>query len=62
MLWHKLIVHAKVYKRWGTDKFPVCSEKETVKRAMVECPMFKAAAVIQHYYRPVEIGNEKSAV
>ena len=48
---HKLTVHARVYKRSGTDKCPVCSQKETVKHAMVECPMFKAAAaVIQHYY------------
>ena len=41
-LWHKLIVHARVYKRSGTDKCPVCSQKEMVKHAMVECPMFKA--------------------
>ena len=40
-LWHKLTVHARVYKRSGTDKCPVCSQKETVKHAMVECPMFK---------------------
>ena len=49
VLWHKLTVHARVYKRSGTDKCPVCSQKETVKHAMVECSMFKAAAaVIQH--------------
>ena len=30
---------------------------------MVECPMFKAAAaVIQHYYGPVETGDGKSPV
>ena len=63
VLWHKLTVHARVYKRSGTDKCPVCSQKETVKHAMVECPMFKAAAaVIQHYYGPVETGNGKSAI
>ena len=63
VLWHKLTVHARVYKRSGTDKCPVCSQKETVKHAMVECPMFKAAAVVmQHYYGPVETGNGKSTV
>ena len=63
VLWHKLTVHARVYKRSGTDKCSICSQKETVKHAMVECPMFKAAAaVIQHYYGPVEIGNGKSIV
>ena len=45
-LWHKLTVHARVYKRSGTDKCPVCSQKETVKHAMVECSMFKAAAAV----------------
>ena len=60
--WHKVTVHARVYKTSGTDKCPVCSQKETVKHAMVECPMFKAAAaVIQHYYGPVDTGNGKSA-
>ena len=44
-LWHKLTVHARVYKRSGTDKCPVCSQKETVKHAMVECPMVKAATM-----------------
>ena len=30
---------------------------------MVECPMFKAvAAVIQHYYGPLETGDGKSTV
>ena len=46
VMWHKLTVHARVYKRSGTDKCPVCSQKETVKHAMVECPMFKAAAAL----------------
>ena len=63
MLWHKLTVHTRVYKRSGTHKCPICSQKETVKHAMVECPMFKAAAaVMQHYYGPLEIGDGKSAV
>ena len=62
-LWHKLTVHARVYKRSGTDKCPVCSQKETIKHAMVECPMFKAAAaVIQHYYGQVEADNGTSTV
>ena len=62
-LWHKLTVHARVYKRSGTDKCPVCSQKETVKHAMVECPMFKAAAaVIQHYYGRAETDNGTSTV
>ena len=62
-LWHKLTVHARVYKRSGTDKCPVCSQKETVKHAMVECPMFKAAAaVIQHYYGLVATDNGTSTV
>ena len=39
----------------------MCSQQESVKHAMVECPMFKAAAaVIQHYYGPVETGDGKS--
>ena len=63
VLWHKLTVHARVYKRSGTVTCPVCSQKETVKHAMAECPIFRAAAaVIQHYYGPVETGNGKSAV
>ena len=62
-LWHKLTVHARVYKRSGTDKCPLCSQKETVKHAMVECPMFKAAAaVIQHYYGQVTTENGTSTV
>ena len=62
-LWHKLTVHARVYKRSGTDKCPVCSQKETIKHAMVECPMFKAAAaVIQHYYGQVTTDNGTSTV
>ena len=61
VLWHKLTVHERVYKRPGTDKCPICSQKESVKHAMVECSMFKAAAaVIQHYYAPVETGDGKS--
>ena len=56
-LWHRLTVHARVYKRSG------CSQKETVKHAMVECPMFKAAAaVIQHYYGQVTTDNGTSTV
>ena len=63
VLWHKLTMHARVYKRSGTDKCPICSQKETVKHAMVERPMLKAAAaVIQHYFGPVETGNGKSTV
>ena len=62
-LWHKLTVHARVYKRSGTDKCPLCSQKETVKHAMVECPMSKAAAaVIQHYYGQVTTENGTSTV
>ena len=53
VLWHKLTVHERVYKRSGTDKCPICSQKESIKHAVVECSMFKAAAaVIQHYYGP----------
>ena len=60
---HKLTVHARVYKRSGTNKCPVCSQKETIKHAMVECPMFKAAAaVIQHYYGQVTTDNGTSTV
>ena len=63
VLWHKLTVHERVYKRSGTDKCPICSQKESIKHAMVECSMFKAAAaVIQHYYGPVEAGDGKSPV
>ena len=63
VVWHKLTVHERVYKRSGTDKCPICSQKESVKHAMVECSMFKAAAaVIQHYYGPVDTGDGKSPV
>ena len=56
-------MHARVSKRSGTDKCPICSQKEMVKQAMVECRMFKAAAaVIQHYYGPLETGNRKSTI
>ena len=58
-----MTVHERVYKRSGTDKCPICSQKESVKHAMVECSMFKAAvAVIQHYYGPLETGDGKSLV
>ena len=57
VLLHKLTVHARVYKRSGMGKCPICSQKESVKHTMIECSMFKAAAaVIQHYYGPVETG------
>ena len=63
MSWHKLTVHERVYKRSGTDKCPICSQKESVNHAMVECSMFKAVtAVIQHYYGPVDTGDGKSQV
>ena len=70
VLWHKLTVHARVYKRSGTDNCPICSQKETVKHAMVECPMFKAAAAViphyyyyyHYYYSPVETRDGKSPV
>ena len=63
MLWQKLTVHERVYKRSCTDKCPRCSQKESIKQATVECSMFKAAAaVIQHYYGPVETGDGKSLV
>ena len=58
MLWHKLRVHERVYKRSGTDKCPIYSQKESIKHAMVECSMFKAAAaVIQHYFGPMATGD-----
>ena len=58
VLWHKLTVHERVYKRSGTDRCPICSRKESIKNAMVECSMFKAAAaVIQHYFGPVTTGD-----
>ena len=58
VLWHKLTVHERVYKRSGTDKCPICAQKESIKHAMMECSMFKAAAaVIQHYFGPVATGD-----
>ena len=58
MLWHKLAVHEKVYKRSGTDKCLICAQKESIKHAMVECSMFKAAAaVIHHYFGLVATGD-----
>ena len=63
VLWHKFTVHERVYKRSGTDKCPICSQKESIKHAMVECSMFKAAAaVIQHYFGPVATGDGKFPV
>ena len=63
VLWHNLTVHTRVYKRSGTDKCPICSQKESVKHAMVECPMIKAAAAVgQHYYGTVETGDGKLQV
>ena len=63
VLWHELTVHERVHKRLGTDKCPICSQKESIKRAMVECSMFKAAAaVIHHYFGPVATGDGKSPV
>ena len=54
VLWHNVTVHARVFKRSGTDKCPVCSQKETVEHATVECSMYMAvAATIQHYFDPV---------
>ena len=32
MLWHKLTVHERVYKRLGTDKCPIFAQKESIKR------------------------------
>ena len=47
----------------GQGQLPSMLPKESVKHAMVECSMFKAAAaVIQHYYGPVETGDGKSPV
>ena len=58
VLWHKLTVHERVYKRSGTDSCPICAHKESIKHAMVECSMFKAAAaVIQHYFGSVATGD-----
>ena len=58
VLWHKLTVHERVYKRSSTDKCPICSQNESIKHDMVECSMFKAvAAVIQHYFGTVATGD-----
>ena len=36
----------------------MCAHKESMKHAMVECSMLKAAAaVIQHYFGPVATGD-----
>ena len=63
VLWHKLTVHERVYKRAGMDKCPICAQKESIKLAMVECSMFKAAAaVIQHYFGPMASGDGEFSV
>ena len=31
VFWHKLTVHERVYTTSGTDKCPICSQKELVK-------------------------------
>ena len=63
VLWHKLTVHERVYKRSGTDTCPICAKKESIKHAMVERSMFKAAAaVIQHYFGPVATGDGEFSV
>ena len=63
VLWHKLTVHERVYKRSGMDKCPMCAQKESIQHAMVECSMFKAAAaVIQHYFGPVATGDGEFSV
>ena len=63
VLWHKLTVHERVYKRSGTDKCPICAQKESIKHAMVECSMFKAAAAgIQHFFGPVATGDREFSV
>ena len=63
VLCHKLTVHEGVYKRSRTDKCPICAQKESIKHAMVECPMFKAAtAVTQHYVGPVITGDGEFSV
>ena len=46
VFWHKLTVHERIYKRWGTDKCPICALMESIKPAMVECSMSKAAAAV----------------
>ena len=50
VLWHKLTVHDRVYKRSGTDKCPISAQKESMQHAMVDCCMFKAAAAVIHHY------------
>ena len=58
MLWHTLLVHERVCKRSGTDKCPICSHKESIKHAIMVCPMFKAAVVvIRHQFGPVATGD-----
>ena len=58
VLWHYFTVHERVYKRSGTDKCLICSQKESIQHAVVECSMFKvAAAVIQHYFGQVATGD-----
>ena len=40
------------------NKCPSCAQKESIKHAMVECSMFKAAAaIIPHYFGPVATGD-----
>ena len=63
VLWHKLTVHERVYKRSGKDKCPICAQKASIKHAMVECSMFKAAAaVMRHYFGPVATGGREFLV
>ena len=63
VVWHKLTVHARVYKRSGMDKCPICAQKESIKHTMVECSMFKAAtAVIQHYCGPMATRDAEFSV
>ena len=62
-LWHKLTAHGRGDKRSGTDNCPICAQKESIKHAMVECSMFKAAAaVIKHYFGPVVTGDGEYSV
>ena len=50
--------HESVYKRSDTDKCPICVQKESIKHAMVDRSMFKAAAaIIHHYFGPVANGD-----
>ena len=62
-----VVCDAPVHTTAGTpglgDTSVLPSQVQSVKHAMVECSMFKAAAaVIQHYYGPVETGDGKSPV